>query len=261
MNFGSQNLRLFRRAIWLDGKQIEEAANLAGMTPGEARLTYAEDQRNPPPPAAFELLHNPDAPAEASTSKDNDMARGRRMAREPEETMDAEAGEGAGINGEYKRPDAAKAFDIYDKQIAPKLTHLSTLKGDLSQPYDDIKEHANFPRKVLNFIISLDGEEDAKRDHMLLALHEGLKHRGYAVPRDLVTMMEGADGDDIVPAGEREDVDMFSDDGDDDEADEDDFEAKPEELTRQTARKKPASGTAAAAMAAMNEAAASAAIN
>lgn len=179
------------------------------------------------------------------------------MAREPEETMDGEAGEGAGINGEYKRPDAAKAFDIYDKQIAPKLTHLSTLKGDLSQPYDDIKEHANFPRKVLNFIISLDGEEDAKRDHMLLALHEGLKHRGYAVPRDLVTMMEGADGDDIVPAGEREDVDMFSDEDDG----EDDFEAPPEELARQAGRGKPKSGTAAAAIAAMNEASASAALN
>lgn len=135
-------------------------------------------------------------------------------------------------SGEYQRPDAAKAFDIYDKQIAPKLTHLSTLKGDLSQPYDDIKQHANFPRKVLNFIIGLENEEDdAKRDHLLLALAEGLRHRKLFIPRDLVTMAEGVDEDDIVPAGEREEVDMFADDDDDE-----DFEASEAELAAQAGR-------------------------
>lgn len=134
---------------------------------------------------------------------------------------------------EYKRPDAAKAFDIYDKQIAPKLTHLATLKGDLSQPYDDIKQHANFPRSVLNFIVKLESEEDdAKRDHMLLALGEGLRHRKLFIPRDLVTMAEGNDGDDIVPTGERED-DMLATLDDDD----DDFEASETELAAQAGRK------------------------
>ncbi len=159
------------------------------------------------------------------------MARPKKMAREPEETMDAEAGEGSGIDGEYKRPDAAKAFDIYDKQIKPKMAHLATLKGDLSQPYDDIKEQANYPRKVLNFIVGLDELEDAKRDHFLLALSEGLRHRGYFIPRDLVTIMEDQDGNEIVPAGSRaEDGDMFADDGDDFD------EASEEELASQEAR-------------------------
>lgn len=135
---------------------------------------------------------------------------------------------------EYKRPDAAKAFDIYDKQIAPKLTHLATLKGDLSQPYDDIKQHAHFPRSVLNFIVKLESEEDdAKRDHMLLALGEGLRHRGLFIPRDLVTMAEGNDGDDIVPTGEREDDMLATLDDDDD----DDFEASETELAAQAGRK------------------------
>ena len=136
---------------------------------------------------------------------------------------------------EYKRPDAAKAFDIYDKQIAPKLTHLSTLKGDLSQPYDDIKQHANFPRKVLNFIIGLENEEDdSKRDHLLLALAEGLKHRQLFLPRDLVTMADGEDGGDIVPSEAREESGLLVDedeDGDDE----------------------PAAGTGAAAIAAMKK--------
>lgn len=151
---------------------------------------------------------------------------------------------------EYKRPDAAKAFDIYDKQIAPKLTHLNTLKGDLSQPYDDIKQHANFPRKILNFIVGIENEEDeAKRDHFLLALAEGLRHRNLFLPRDLVTMANGEDGDDIVPSADRDDDGLLIEDDDEFE------EADEVELASQAGRGKPRSGTAAAAIAAMNEAA------
>jgi len=137
-------------------------------------------------------------------------------------------------SNEYQRPDAAKAFDIYDKQIAPKLTHLATIKGDLSQPYDDIKQYANFPRKVLNFIIALENEEDdAKRDHLLLALADGLRHRKLFIPRDLVTMANGEDEDDIVPSGEREDDELLVDADEDD----DDFEASEVELAAQAGRK------------------------
>lgn len=181
------------------------------------------------------------------------MARGKRMAREPEEKMDAEAGEGGGTNGEYKRPDAALAFKIYDEQVKPKETHLATIKGDMSEPYQQIKDQAHFPRKVLNFIIALENEEDAKRDHLLLALSEGLKHRKLFMPRDLVTMAQGDDGDDVVPTGERdEDADMFALDGDDFD------EAGEEELAQQKARSKPKPGTGAAAVAAMKAATAEA---
>lgn len=241
MTHGSQQLRLFRRAI-RDGATLEAAAELAGMSIGEARLIHAEDLKFPPPPAAFELLYDPDAPVAASDqAKDDDMARGR-MAREPEETADHEAGEGGGINGEYARPNAAIAFDIYDKQIAPKLSHLATLKGDLSQPYDDIKEKAHFPRKVLNFIVALENEEDAKRDHLLFALSEGLKHRKLFLPRDLVTMASGDEGGDVVPTGEAErGSGLATLDDDDDESGmfggDDDFdEASDEELAAQEGR-------------------------
>lgn len=172
------------------------------------------------------------------------MARGRK-AREPEEAIDAEAGEGGGISGEYKRPNAAKAFDIYDRQIAPKMEHLATVKGDLSQPYQDIKDQANYPRKVLNFIIGLEGMEDAKRDHTLLALAEGLRHRKIFMPRDLVTMAQGEDGEQIIPTGQRAGgglATLMDADGDFDEASE-------EELAAQQDR--PAPGTGAAAIKAM----------
>jgi hypothetical protein len=178
-----------------------------------------------------------------------------RKAREPK--PDAEAGEGTGISGEYAGPDAAKAFDIYDKQIKPKLAKMDTLKGDLSQPYDDIKSHANFPRKVLNFIIALEAEEDAKRDHMMLALSEGLKHRKLFLPTDLVSMANGEAGGSVIPTEDREDDALSGLDQDDED---DDFtESSEEELAAQEGRgekSKAAAGTGAAAIEAMKGAAA-----
>jgi hypothetical protein len=266
---GSQQLRLFRRAM-RDGASIEDAALNAGISIGEARIHAQADARFPPPPEAYQLLYDPDAPVAASSAaKEDDMA-GRRRAREPEETFDTEAGEGGGIDGEYSRPDANLAFEIYDKQIAPKLTHLATLKGDLSQPYQDIKDQAHFPRDVLNFIVKLEDTEDAKRDHKLLALAEGLKARNLFLPRDLVTIANGDDGEDIVPSGERERPALATladddDDGDDGGADIFD-EADEEELAAQEGRgrkrAKPAAGTGAAAIEAMKAAAqASATVN
>ena len=59
MNGGSQNLRRFRIAM-RDGASIEEAADIAGMTIGEARIHAKRDDENPPPEDAFQLIgHNP----------------------------------------------------------------------------------------------------------------------------------------------------------------------------------------------------------
>ena len=59
MNGGSQNLRRFRIAM-RDGASIEEAADIAGMTIGEARIHAKRDDENPPPEEAFQLIgHNP----------------------------------------------------------------------------------------------------------------------------------------------------------------------------------------------------------
>lgn len=107
------------------------------------------------------------------------------------------------VSGEYKRPDATRAFEIYDKQIKPKKGQMETLRGDLSDPYSLIKDQCHFPRKILDLIVFLENQEDAKRDHMLLALSEGLKHRKMFMPSDLVTRANGEEGGDIVPTGER----------------------------------------------------------
>lgn len=197
---GSQQLRLLRRGL-RDGLSVEQAAERAGYDLHTARLVAADDLKNPPPEAAYQLLYLPGAPADASSNKEAAVAKDE---------------EGA---GEYHRPDAALAFKIYDTTIKPKEAHLATIKGDMSEPYQNIKDQAHFPRKVLNFIVGLENEEDAKRDHMLLALSEGLKHRQLFLPRDLVTMANGEEQSDIVGTEDRDDDDLLVDQDDDEEAD------------------------------------------
>lgn len=119
--------------------------------------------------------------------------------------MAKDDGEGSGdLQGEYKRPNAEEAFKIFDAQIKPKLTKMATIKGDLSQPWSDIKEQTNFPKKILNLIHDLEEMEDSKRDHFLIALREGLTHRGLFMPSDLVSQAQGDDGGSVVPEGEKE---------------------------------------------------------
>ena len=186
-------------------------------------------------------------------------------------------GEGAGIEGEYKRPDAKGALKIYREEIAKKNAHIATIKGDLSEPYKRIKEQCHFPRKVLDFLIQLNDMEDAKRDHWLLALNSGLSELRLKLPSDLVTMAQGEDGGSVIPFGERQKPQLatlagdpnlkmgvesdgtetdLADAGDDDGGANDEFdEATDEELAGQDGRpdraEKPAPGTGAAAMQAM----------
>lgn len=168
------------------------------MTIAEARLHAAADAKNPPPEEAYALLRTPSSTAE----KEADMARPRRMAREPEENEGGDGGEGGGINGEYSRPDAKRAIRIYKEEIAGRKARMKELQGDLSDPFKRIKDECHFPRSVLDFLMKVEGQEDAKRDHFLLALNLGLKELGLHLPRDLATMAEGTDGGDIVPTGE-----------------------------------------------------------
>lgn len=55
MTGGSQQLRQFRIAMRA-GASVEDAADLAGIGLGEARLHATEDAKNPPLPEAFEPL-------------------------------------------------------------------------------------------------------------------------------------------------------------------------------------------------------------
>ncbi len=175
------------------------------------------------------------------------------------EKTDAESGEGGGIDGEYKKPDAKAALKIFREEIAPKQAHMATIKGDLSDPYKRIKDDCHFPRKVLDFLIILNGMEEAKRDHFLLALSLGMSELQLFVPRDLVTMANDEDGANVIPIGEREADNLATLDDDDFEAGEDELAAQSSRPSTQKAKaeadaaseEKPAPGTGAAARKAM----------
>jgi hypothetical protein len=141
---------------------------------------------------------------------------------------------GAGdIEGEYKRPNATRAIEIFDEHISPKLTHINTIKGDLAEPWQMLKKEAHMPRKEFNYVQSLvDEDDDAKREHRLRALRELLIAYDLRLPPDLVDAAQGHNSENVVQFGAatKPFVPGVTDD-------DDDFEASEEELAQQEGRK------------------------
>lgn len=143
---------------------------------------------------------------------------------------DRENGDGD-IEGEYKRPNAARAVEIFDDRISPKLTHIATIKGDLKEPWQMLKDEANMPRKEFNYVQSLvEEDDDAKLKHRLRALRELLIHYGLTIAPDLVDQANGHNSANIVQFGQRKDPGLAT------LEDDDDFEASEEELAQQEGR-------------------------
>lgn len=137
------------------------------------------------------------------------------------------------VTGEYVRPNAERAIEIYDAHISPKLTHIATIKGDLKEPWQMLKDEANMPRKEFNYVQSLvEEDDDAKREHRLRALRELLIAYDLTIPPDLVDQAQGHNSSNIVQFGAATKP-FLPGVGDDD----DHFEASPEELAKQEGRK------------------------
>lgn len=106
------------------------------------------------------------------------------------------------VTGEYKRPNAARAIEIFDEHISPKLTHINTIKGDLKEPWQMLKDEANMPRKEFNYVQSLvEEDDDAKREHRLRALRELLIAHDLTIPPDLVDQANGHNSANVVQFG------------------------------------------------------------
>ena len=137
------------------------------------------------------------------------------------------------VTGEYKRPNAARAIEIFDEHISPKLTHINTIKGDLKEPWQMLKDEANMPRKEFNYVQSLvEEDDDAKLEHRLRALRELLIAHDLTIPPDLVDQANGHNSANVVQFGAASKP-FLPGVGDDDE----DFEASPAELAQQEGRK------------------------
>lgn len=136
------------------------------------------------------------------------------------------------VTGEYKRPNAKRAIEIFDDHISPKLTAIATIKGDLAEPWQMLKDEANIPRPVFNFVQKLvDEDDDAKREHMLRSLRELLIAYNLTITPDLVDQAQGHNSENVVPFGNPSKP-FLPGVGDDD-----DFEASPDELAQQEGRK------------------------
>ncbi len=114
---------------------------------------------------------------------------------------DTEIGAGD-TGGEFARPNAERAAEIYEDHISPKLTQINTIKGDLKEPWQMVKDEANMPRKEFNYVQSLvEEDDDAKREHRLRALRELLIHYDLTVTPDLVDAAQGHNSSNIVQFG------------------------------------------------------------
>ena len=124
---GSQQLRQFRRAV-RDGATLDDAAALAGMSIGEARLTVAEDAKRPPPPEAFELLPAPghNNPPETETMPDATDDR-LRLLVERIERLNEEA---KGLRDDIKDVYSEAKATGYDAAIIRKIVRLRAMKPD-----------------------------------------------------------------------------------------------------------------------------------
>ncbi len=206
--FGSQQLRKFRIAR-RDGASIADAAQIAGIGIGEATLHAAEDDANPPPPAAFELL---------GQSKGADMA--------SPAVKDDEHDNG----GEVPQMDFEGAVRTWRQDIKPAVSKQGDHAQEASTGYKHIKKNCHIQPAAAKLAFKLDGMEEAMRDDFLRGLNGLLKELKIFMPRDLMDLAEGKDGhEDVIPTGERARPQLVTVG--------DDFEASEEELAKQTERK------------------------
>lgn len=192
MTGGSQQLRLFRRAI-RDGATLEEACTAAGtieidgkrvtiISPAEGRIHLAADAKNPPPPEAYELI--------GQLGKEPVMGRTARPKSEPQAQ-------------EIPQKDFAGAVKIYRQDIKPAKTKQGEFGQEQSTAYKAIKKNCHVQPGAAKVAFSIAEMEDAHRDDYLICLNGLFKELGIDMPRDLVTMADGTEGGSIIPEGER----------------------------------------------------------
>lgn len=188
MTGGSVNLRLYRRAR-CDGETLERACELSGLTLGEARLTDAEDARNPPPPEAYELLDQKrgagrdECPAPISDIKESIMA----------------TAAAATVDGEVPKHDFALAVRIYRTDIKKAASKVGEFNQELSTAYKAIKKNANIQPSAAKLAFKLDDMEESKRDDFLRSLNGLLKELNIHMPSDLVDQAEGKEREPVIP--------------------------------------------------------------
>lgn len=180
--------------------------------------------------------------------------------------------------------DFERAVRLFRNDIKPAQNKVGNHAQEMSTAYKEIKKACGIPPAIARFCFKLSEQEEASRDVQLRALNGLLKQLGMGViAADLVDQAQGNAGTDVIPAARvtpRPNLVVVPSDGSEADLAEaggadpapldlsggDPFETPPDELAKQAGRgagrkgkakvAEPAYGTGAAAIQAMNDAAA-----
>lgn len=165
---GSQNLRLFRRAI-RDGKTLMTACVESGLSMAEAKLTLAEDAADPPGPECFELI--------GTTRKEDDMARNAKAKDDEVEIIE--------------KPDFDRAIKILKGDLNPLTEEGAKIRGDQAAAWKMIEKDCHCNKKAMKQVHALMRMDPEIRDDFLRTLYGGMQAAGIGISEDMVDRMEG----------------------------------------------------------------------
>lgn len=193
---GSQQLRTYRRAR-AKGLPTEQAAALAGIQIGEAKLIDAEDARNPPPTDALLPISAPLDPDPALAGPASTTTKEPAMARRKKSDGDRVE--------EIKKPDFDLAVKIYREDIRPAQARVGEFAQEQSTAYKAIKKQAHIQPAAAKLAFGLDQMEESKRDDFLRCLNGLLTSLKISMPKDMVDVAEGntAAGGSVIPMADR----------------------------------------------------------
>ncbi|PZU59812.1 MAG: hypothetical protein DI547_04875 [Sphingobium sp.] len=164
----SRQLTIFRCAV-RGGTPLEAAAQLAGMTIGEARLTLEADRADPPPPDAYLWV------GDHQQRKEDPMARNAK--KKDDEVK------------EIVKPDFDRAVRIYREDIKPAQAKVGEYAQEQSTAYKELKKGCHLDPAAAKMAFKLDQMEDHKRDDYLRTLYGLMDKLNIGISADLVDQM------------------------------------------------------------------------
>lgn len=176
-NWGSNQLRTFRRAFHRDGLSIEAAAIEAGMPLGEARL-WAKDDAERPTPLPGEAFEPIRMSASSTPAKEATMA---RTARKKEDDT-----------GEVAKKDFKSAVRAYRTDIKSAASKVGEHAQEISTAYKFIKKNCHIQPQAAKVAFKLEDMEEAKRDDFIRCFVGLLEEMNIPLQsNDLVDQAEG----------------------------------------------------------------------
>ncbi len=187
---GSVQLRVYRQSR--RAMSCPDAARIAGISLGEARLIDKDDARDAPPPEAFHPLPALAGPA-STTTEEPAMAR-----RKKDDDVQ-----------EIKKPDFKRAIRVMRNDIEPELESNAESRGNLSAAWKVVEKECHVNKAAAKDFNKLRTMSEEKRDDYLRSLYGLMKEGGVGISRDLVDQMDDDDAP-TMPVADREGFDLHT---------------------------------------------------